>query len=42
MGRTCGMEGKCPGAYRVLVKDLRENLMCRWEDIIKMDLQQVG
>jgi len=42
MGRTCGTHGSFAVTYGVLVRDLSETLKCRWEDNIKMDLQQVG
>jgi hypothetical protein len=34
--------GERRGAYRVLVENLRERPRCRWEDIIQLDLQEVG
>ena len=47
MGRACGTYGDKRGAYRVLVtrpegKRQLSRSRCRWEDNIKMDLQEVG
>ena len=47
MGRTCGTYGERRGAYRVLVvkpegRRLLERPRRRWEDNIKMGLQEVG
>ena len=47
LGRTCSTTGVRRGAYRILVgkPDGRRPLVkprCRWEDNIKMDLQEVG
>jgi hypothetical protein len=47
MGRTCSIYGGRRGAYRVLVEKpegMRPfgKLRHRWEDNIKMDLQEVG
>jgi hypothetical protein len=46
MGRACRMYGERRDIYRVLVgkpegKRPRERLRHRWEDNIKMDLQEV-
>jgi len=47
MGRAYSMYGQRRGVYRVLVgkpEEMRQlgRRMLRWEDNIKMDLQQVG
>jgi len=47
MGRACSIYGARRDVYRVLVgkpegKTPRERLRRRWEDNIKMDLQEVG
>ena len=47
MGRACGAPGGDRGVHRVLVgkpegKRPLERQRCRWEDNIKMDLQEVG
>jgi len=47
MGGTCGTYVESRGAYRVLVGKLEGNRLLgrprhRWEDNIKMDLQEVG
>jgi hypothetical protein len=47
MGGACSSDGGGKGVYRVLVgKHEGKRLMgiprCRWEDNIKMDLQEVG
>jgi hypothetical protein len=47
LGRACSTEGEGRGVYRVLVgkhegKRPLGRPRCRWEDNIKMDLQEVG
>jgi hypothetical protein len=47
MGRACGTYGEDRGVYRVLVGNPEGKRPLgrprrRWEDIIKMDLQEVG
>ena len=47
MGRACGTNGGGEKVYRVLVGKLKGKRplgrpRCRWEDNIKMDLQEVG
>jgi hypothetical protein len=47
MGRTCGGYGEERGVHRVLVGKLEEKRPFgrprrRWEDNIKMDVQEVG
>jgi hypothetical protein len=47
IGRACSVYGEGKGVYRVLVgkPEGRRSLRrpsCRWEDKIKMDLQEVG
>jgi hypothetical protein len=47
MGGVCGKMGDRKGAYRILVRrpDGKRPLgrsRCRWEDNIKIDLQEVG
>jgi hypothetical protein len=41
MGRTCSSMGDRRGVYRILV-GRPEGRRRRWEDNIKMDLQEVG
>jgi hypothetical protein len=47
IGGSCSSDGEGRGVYRVLVgkpegKRPLERPRCRWEDNIKMDLQEVG
>jgi hypothetical protein len=47
MGGACSSDGEGRGVYRILVGKLEENITLgrpsrRWEDNIKMDLQDVG
>jgi hypothetical protein len=47
MGGACSTDGERRGVYRILVgkpegKRPLGRLRCRWEDNIKMDLQEVG
>ena len=47
MDGACNTMGERRGVYRVLVgkpegKKPTERLRCRWDDDIKMDLQEVG
>ena len=47
MGRACSTYGEDRGVHRVLVgkpegKRPLGRLRCRWEDNIKMDVQEVG
>ena len=47
MDETCSTYGESRGVYRILVwklegKELLGRPFCRWEDNIKMDLQEVG
>jgi hypothetical protein len=47
MGRACSAVGEERGVYRVLVGKLEGKRplgrsRCRWEDNIRMDLQEVG
>jgi len=47
VGGACGAHGEGRGVHRVLVRKLEGKRplgrpRCRWEDNIKMDLQEVG
>ena len=47
MGGACGVYGEGKGMYRVLVRKPEGKRplgrpRCRWEDNIRMDLQEVG
>jgi hypothetical protein len=47
MGRACGMHREKRNAYRILVGKLEGKIQLgkpgrRWEDNVKMDLQEIG
>jgi hypothetical protein len=42
MGGACSTYGEMTVAYRISVRRLEGRIRRRWEDNIKMDLQEVG